>query len=79
MKTHVPNLINYFLAIPEDMPGYRKFYSLNNALGLATIEEMDNNPAVLYGPERVKVDKSSFLKIMKNPEEAFLKRAWQYY
>lgn len=79
VKTHVPNLINYFLAIPEDMPGYRKFYSLNNALGLATIEEMDNNPAVLYGPERVKVDKSSFLKIMKNPEEAFLKRAWQYY
>lgn len=79
VKTHVPNLINYFLAIPEDMPGYRKFYSLNNALGLATIEEMDNNPAVLYGPERVKVDKTSFLKIMKNPEEAFLKRAWQYY
>ena len=79
VKTHVPNLINYFLAIPEDKPGYRKFYSLNNALGLATIEEMDNNPAVLYGPERVKVDKSSFLKIMKDPEKAFLDRAWRYY
>ena len=56
-----------------------EFYSLNNALGLATIEEMDNNPAVLYGPERVKVDKLSFLKIMKNPEKAFLERAWPYY
>lgn len=79
VKTHISNLIYYYLAIPEDMPGYRKFYTFNNALGLATIEEMDNNPAVLYGPERVKVDKTSFLKIMKNPEEAFLKRAWQYY
>ena len=79
VKTHIPNLIYYYLAIPEELPGYRKFYSLNNALGLATIEEMDNNPAVLYGPERVKVDKLSFLKIMKNPEKAFLERAWPYY
>ncbi|MFY9497411.1 MAG: squalene/phytoene synthase family protein, partial [Halanaerobiales bacterium] len=79
VKTHIPNLIHYYLAIPEELPGYRKFYSLNNALGLATIEEMDNNPAVLYGPERVKVDKLSFLKIMKNPEKAFLERAWPYY
>lgn len=25
VKTHIPNLIYYYLAIPEDMPGYRNF------------------------------------------------------
>lgn len=78
VKTHIPGLINYYNSIPLEMSGYRRFYSLNNALGLATIEEMEGNAAVLYGKKPVKVDKLSFLNIMKNPEKNFLERIKNY-
>lgn len=74
VKTHVPGLVNYYNSIPEEMSGYKRFYSLNNALGLATIKKMDENADVLYGKKPVKVDKLTFLNIMKNPEKAFLEK-----
>lgn len=78
VKDHIPNLVNYYYALPQDMPGYREFYSINNALGLATIEKMEGNPAVLYGHKPVKVAKLTFLNIMNNPEKAFKERADSY-
>lgn len=78
VKGHIPSLINYYHSIPREMNGYRKFYSVNNALGLATIERMEDNPDVLYGRKPVKVPKLSFLGIMKNPEKSFQDRADKY-
>ncbi|NLM97984.1 MAG: squalene/phytoene synthase family protein [Halanaerobiaceae bacterium] len=78
VKTHIPGLLHYYNSIPLEMPGYRNFYSLNNVLGLATIEEMEGNPAVLYGNEPVKVGKLTFLNIMKNPEKSFLEKIEKY-
>lgn len=78
VRSHIPNLVNYYHTIPNDMKGYRKFYSVNNALGLATIEMMEDNEDVLYGKKAVKVSKLTFLDIMKNPEKGFLKRADEY-
>ncbi|MEJ6952324.1 squalene/phytoene synthase family protein [Natronospora cellulosivora (SeqCode)] len=75
LKSHIPNLIEYYNAIPKELQGYRKFYAVNNALGLATIEELENNPQVFYGYKPVKVSKLSFLTIIKNPEKMFLKKA----
>jgi len=78
VKSHIPNLVNYYHAIPRELTGYRKFYSINNALGLATIEKMEGNLDVLYGGKPVKVSKLSFLNIMKNPEKSFLEKADEY-
>ena len=75
VRSHIPNLVNYYHTIPDEMKGYRKFYSVNNALGLATIEMMEDNEDVLYGKKPVKVPKLTFLDIMKNPEKAFLEKA----
>lgn len=78
VKTHIPNLLNYYHSIPRELKGYRKFYSVNNALGLATIEKMEDNQDVLYGKKPVKVPKLTFLDIIKNAEKAFLDRAEKY-
>ncbi len=78
VKSHIPNLINYYHSIPREFVGYRKFYSVNNALGLATIEKMEGNEDVLYGGKPVKVSKLSFLNIMKNPEKSFLDKTDEY-
>lgn len=68
---HLPGLVEYLEAIPEDFSGYRKFYCVNNALGLATLEKMKDNPQVVYGKKKVKVAKMKFLKILGRPEKSF--------
>ncbi|MFW5981799.1 MAG: squalene/phytoene synthase family protein [Halanaerobiaceae bacterium] len=75
LKAHIPSLISYYNAIPDKFNGYKKFYAVNNALGLATIEELDKNPQVFYGYKPVKVSKLAFLAIIRNPEKIFLKKA----
>lgn len=75
VKLHIPNLISYFDALPVDLAGYRRFFSVNNSLGLATIEKLENNPAVFYGKKPVKVTKMEFLKIMKDPVKYFYNKA----
>ncbi|MFP4661479.1 MAG: squalene/phytoene synthase family protein [Halanaerobiales bacterium] len=72
VKNHIPNLISYYHSIPREMKGYRKFYSVNNALGLATIEKLEGNEEVLYGKKPVKVSKIELLSIIKDPEKHFL-------
>ncbi len=78
VKGHIPNLINYYHSIPSELTGYRKFYSINNALGIATIEKMEDNLDVLYGRKPVKVSKLAFLNIMKSPGKSFLEKANDY-
>ncbi|MFP4016427.1 MAG: squalene/phytoene synthase family protein, partial [Halanaerobiales bacterium] len=78
VKSHIPNLISYYHSIPREMKGYRKFYSVNNALGMATIEKMEKNEDVLYGTKPVKVSKLELLSIIKNPEKHFIDYADRY-
>ncbi len=78
IKAHIPNLINYLDALPDSLPGYKRFFTVNNALGLATIEKMENNPRVFYGRRKVKVAKLEFLKILKSPEKVFYDKALSY-
>lgn len=75
IKAHISNLITYLEALPESLSGYKRFFCVNNALGLATIEKLENNPAVFYGNQEVKVSKLEFLKILKSPERVFYERA----
>lgn len=72
VSRHIPGLLRYYEALPDSIPGYKKFFSLNNALGLATLEKMNNNAAVLFGNKKVKVGKLHFLKLLKNPQKEFL-------
>lgn len=73
VKGHIPDLIDYYEALPDSLAGYKKFFAMNNALGLATLEVLDNNRRVLYGKKPVKVSKLQFLSIVKSPEKAFYK------
>lgn len=73
VKDHIPDLIDYYEALPDSLAGYKKFFAMNNALGLATLEVLDNNRKVLYGKKPVKVSKLRFLSIIKSPEKAFYK------
>lgn len=75
VRGHVPGLVRYYKAIPDKFSGYRKFFCVNNALGLATIDKLENNPDVFYGRKEVKVSRLAFLNIIKNPEKAFLVRS----
>jgi len=76
--THVPGLLEYYRALPDGLSGYRRFYCTNNALGLATLQEMRNNPDLFFGAAKVKVSKFKFLQILKSPEKEFFKRAEKY-
>ncbi len=71
VKEHLPGLKIYMNSLPTCFPGYRKFFSVNNALALATLKKMKNNPDVLYGKKIVKVSRIKFLKILKAPEKCF--------
>ena len=70
---HTAALKKYYQALPENLSGYRKFFAVNNALGLATVEKLRDNPAVFYGDKAVKVSKLAFANILRAPEKYFLK------
>ena len=72
LKTHIPALEKYYQALPTELKGYKKFFAVNNALGMATIERLENNSDVFYGNKAVKVSKLKFLDIMRAPEKKFL-------
>ncbi len=72
IKEHIPAVVKYYQNLPDTLPGYRKFYCVNKALGLATIEKMENNPDIFYG-RKVKVGKLKFLRIINSPEKHFEK------
>lgn len=73
VKSHVPALNKYYQAVPEELKGYKKFFAVNNSLGLATIEKLKDNLDVFYGDKPVKTSKLSFLNIIRAPEKYFLK------
>ncbi len=65
---HVPALVEYYNALPDEANGYKRFFAVNNALGLATIDRLSNNEAVFYSSRPVKASKLEFMAIMKSPE-----------
>lgn len=73
LKNHIPALKKYYLALPAELKGYKKFFAVNNALGLATVDKLEANSDVFYGSKAVKVSKLKFLDIMRAPEKKFLK------
>jgi farnesyl-diphosphate farnesyltransferase len=75
LKTHIPALKKYYQALPDELKGYKKFFAVNNALGLATMEKLKNNPDVFYGSKPVKTSKLTFLNIMRAPEKYFLEHS----
>lgn len=75
---HVPDLLTYYQAIPDNYPGYQRFFALNNALGLATLEKIRHNSDLFYGKKKVKVGKLQFLNIRKSPRRAFVKKCEEY-
>ena len=68
IEKHVPALIEYYNALPDEASGYKRFFAVNNALGLATIDRLSNNEAVFYSSKPVKASKLEFMAIMKSPE-----------
>lgn len=68
IEKHVPALIEYYNALPDEASGYKRFFAVNNALGLATIDRLNNNQAVFYSSKPVKASKLEFMAIMKSPE-----------
>jgi len=72
LKKHIPALKKYYQALPRELKGYRKFFAVNNALGLATIDKLEDNADVFFGNKAVKVSKLQFLNIMRAPEKKFL-------
>lgn len=68
IEKHVPALIEYYNALPDEASGYKRFFAVNNALGLATIDRLSNNQAVFYSSKPVKASKLEFMAIMKSPE-----------
>ncbi|WP_226984151.1 phytoene/squalene synthase family protein [Halothermothrix orenii] len=77
-KGHIEGLATYFEAIPDNLPGYRKFFSVNNALGIATLEELEGNLKLFYGRGKVKVSKMKFLKILNDPVKFFRQMVIRY-
>ncbi len=76
--SHITGLVKYYQAIPESLPGYRRFYCVNNALGMATIEKIKNNPALFSGAKKIKVPRWQFLQIIKSPEKYFREKTSKY-
>ena len=75
LKSHIPSLKKYYLALPDELKGYKKFFAVNNALGLATMEKLKDNSDVFYGNKPVKTSKLTFLNIIRAPEKYFLKQS----
>ncbi|TDO94502.1 farnesyl-diphosphate farnesyltransferase [Halanaerobium saccharolyticum] len=78
LKTHIPALRKYYQALPAELKGYKKFFAVNNALGLATMEKLKNNPDVFYGNKPVKTSKLTFLNIIRAPEKYLLEQINKY-
>ncbi len=74
VSNHIKPVDDYFNALPDSLPGYKRFYAINNTLGLATIEKMRNNTDLFYGKCKVKVSKLQFLRILKSPEKMFIRK-----
>lgn len=72
VKKHIPALEEYYKALPVELKGYKKFFAVNNALGLATIKKLEDNADVFFADKAVKVSKLKFLNIMRVPEKKFL-------
>ena len=79
VEKHVQGLVDYMENIPEEFSGYQKFFAVNNALGLATLQKVENNQDKLfYDDEKVKVGKFQFLKTISFPKRTFHKRAKKF-
>lgn len=78
LSSHVEALKKYYLALPDELKGYKKFFAVNNALGLATMDKLRDNSDVFYGKKPVKVSKLSFLNIIRSPEKHFLRHCSRY-
>ncbi|MFW5999243.1 MAG: phytoene/squalene synthase family protein [Halanaerobiaceae bacterium] len=78
VKRHIPGLQSYMETLPQEFCGYRRFFAVNNTLGLATLNKMENNPDVFYGRRKVKVSKLNFLRILKQPQKIFRARCEKY-
>jgi|AntRauTorcE11898_2_1112593.scaffolds.fasta_scaffold08056_2 farnesyl-diphosphate farnesyltransferase len=75
VKKHTKALVEYYYAIPDQFSGYKKFYSVNNAMGFATLELIENNPDLFYTDKKLKIKKREVLKILAVSEDTFLKKA----
>jgi len=75
LESHIPALKDYYQALPDELKGYKRFFAVNNALGLATVEKLKNNRDVFYANKPVKTSKLTFLNIMRAPEKYFLKHS----
>ncbi len=78
LESHIPALKEYYQALPDELKGYKRFFAVNNALGLATMEKLKDNKDVFYGNKPVKTSKLTFLNIMRAPEKYFLKHSTNY-
>ncbi len=76
--SHVPSLFKYLEAIPESLPGYRKFYCVNNAMGLATLQKLSGNYEVFCGDEPVRIPRWKTFMISKFPERYMRKLGGSY-
>ena len=75
VKKHTQALIAYYEAIPDEWSGYKKFYSVNNAMGYATLELVENNQDLFYLNRKLKIKKTEVLKILAVSEDSFLRKA----
>lgn len=75
VKRHSRALVDYYHAIPQEWSGYRKFYSVNNAMGYATLDLIEGNTDLFYKDKKLKIKKTAVLKILAVSEESFLKKA----
>ncbi|HKL12547.1 MAG TPA: squalene/phytoene synthase family protein [Halanaerobiales bacterium] len=75
VKRHSKALIDYYYAIPKEWSGYKKFYSVNNAMGYATLELIESNTDLFYLNKKLKIKKTKVLKILAVSEDTFLKKA----
>lgn len=75
VKRHSDALINYYHAVPDRLSGYKKFYSVNNAMGYSTLRLIENNPDLFYSNQKLKIKKKEVLKILAVSESSFLDSA----
>ena len=79
VKTHIKGLVDYMNNIPDEFSGYKKFFAVNNALGLSTLKKIENNKEKLfYNDDKVKVGKLQFMKIVSFPKKTFQKNAEKF-
>ncbi len=76
--SHVKPLLDYYQALPRSLEGYRKFFAINNALGLATLNKIRNNPAVFEADRPVRVSKLTLGRVLKSPGKRLYQLAEPY-